>query len=875
MRTKEEIKMIPRYEQFPVKHIDGNLTFGHDGTVWAYYLLSGYNYELRDENGKIAPFLSQLEFFKQNDGDIHLTTIPVPTNTDAIIDQSIKQMKKLNYPLLEQGITYMEDIKQALKESNIQTDSTTYHSILGVQIRKRFNHVKDANTGNAMLQAFAEFVKGLKSPLYRAVGLEPSDILHKEIAAYHKESKDMLLKIQKSFKCDVEILNSKQMVYFIEQHYSVGEQEIPYREAFEPSETVEGVDPEGRKHQAKRPNPKSFFELQNAEVQELDRQTLLVQRLVNNEIVDNYVRYFVCKDIPAMPEHPGWEWLYDMQNKLNFPVTFSIRAEHVRNEKTIGMLSNSLLELKAQKDEAKKAGEAAEDDVIDTEKGAIQMQSLFKKNGWCSYNCSFLFKISAKDMDTLESQSKDLIAELGIYGMDLIAPFGEQINFFNESLIGSRRYSHDYNMKVSPHILAGLMFGATTHLGDNRGFYFGQTINQNRPVFLKMDLAAKRLKNVKTLFDSISIMVAGMTGKGKSVLMNLLAYISVLMGSLALILDPKGDRRNWAEGLPYIPKEFISVWTLGESIEDDGCLDPFRICSTPEEARDLCVEIIAHMANLRIGDLTFTLLSDYVSQVMNTEDPCLGAVLDHITTLERKVDENNHYDPRAASIIQLAGTLRSIKDHQLGRLLFSHVGQKTRSLKIDKPLQVLMVQNLQLPENGKAADTPAGKFSEMVMLSLTAFTKQYMLKQDRHIHKIILQDEAASIERSATGSVLLDFVVTKGRYYNTSLIKGTQNATSFGSDSNNIGMKFSLALPNEKEATTMLKFMNLPITEDNIDLLQRLDNGQALFQDIQGRVAAVHINPVFGEVLDAFNTSTSTKAEREEEEQRYLEEVGV
>ncbi|MFI8658022.1 ATP-binding protein [Priestia megaterium] len=868
--------MIPKYEQYPIKHIDGNLTFGHDNTVWAHFKIHGYNYDLRDENGKISPFKSQLDFFKRNTGDIQLSSIPIPTNIDSIINRTIDTIKNIDYPLQKQGIAYMNSVKKSLNASNVKTDSTEYHDILSVQLKRNANHVKDVNMGNSLIQTVYELVKGIKSPLYQAFGLDPSDILQKEIDAYHKEAKDMQLDLQKSFKCKVELLSTKQTIYLLEQHYSVGLQEIELKEDFEPSEEIEGVDPKGTTHKAKRPNPTNFHDLQNAEVQEIDRQTLLIQRLVDNDIKESYVRYYVCSNIPVMPQHPGWEWLYKIQSELDFPVAFSVRGHHVKNDKTIKLLSNALLEINDQKDEAKKVGETAEDDVLDTERGAVQMQTLFKKNGWPSYNCSFIFRVSAKDKDTLDTNAKELLSLMNTYSMELIAPFGEQMNFFNESMLGSRRFCHDYEMKVSPHILAGLMFGATTRIGDNRGVYFAQTIKKNRPVFLQMDLAAKRYKNIKTLYDSISIMVAGMTGKGKSVLMNLLTYLHVLMGSLALIIDPKGDRRNWAEGLPFIPKEYISVWTLGESNQDNGCLDPFRLCPDPEEARDLALEIISHMANIKIGDLTFTLLSQYIDKVMDHKDPCLGAVLDYIMEQEKEiVDNNKSYDPRKESIINLAGTLQSIRSHKLGRLLFSEIGQKTRTLQVDKPMQVLMVQNLQLPENGKAADTPAGKFSEMVMLSLTAFTKQYMLKQDRYRHKIILQDEAASIERSATGSVLLDFVVTKGRYYNTSLIKGTQNASSFGSDSNNIGMKFSMALPNEEEAVTMLKFMNLPITKENTDLLQHLDNGRALFQDIRGRCAAIRINPVFDEVLEAFNTSTSTKEEREAEEQRELEEVGA
>jgi hypothetical protein len=50
------------FTEYPVRHIDGNLTFGNDGTVWAYYLIKGFGYEHQDEQGQKAPFFLSIEF---------------------------------------------------------------------------------------------------------------------------------------------------------------------------------------------------------------------------------------------------------------------------------------------------------------------------------------------------------------------------------------------------------------------------------------------------------------------------------------------------------------------------------------------------------------------------------------------------------------------------------------------------------------------------------------------------------------------------------------------------------------------------------------------------------------------------------------------
>ncbi|WP_277679938.1 ATP-binding protein, partial [Gracilibacillus dipsosauri] len=163
---------------------------------------------------------------------------------------------------------------------------------------------------------------------------------------------------------------------------------------------------------------------------------------------------------------------------------------------------------------------------------------------------------------------------------------------------------------------------------------------------------------------------------------------------------------------------------------------------------------------------------------------------------------------------------------------------------------------------------PSQQISEAILISITAFTKQYMFTQDRGVHKIILQDEASSIDRSPVGRELMDFIIRKGRYYNTTLLKGSQNATDHGDDVANVGMKFSFGLRTKKEALEMLEFLNLPQTQGNVNKIRQMTKGKCLFQDIYGRTAVIQIDPLFNDLLEAFDSSTSTDEEREREKQR-------
>ncbi len=62
--------------EFPVKHIENNLVFSHDGTVWAYYKIDGFNYDFLEDDEKIMPFQQQMSFLTNVGLDLHYLSDP-------------------------------------------------------------------------------------------------------------------------------------------------------------------------------------------------------------------------------------------------------------------------------------------------------------------------------------------------------------------------------------------------------------------------------------------------------------------------------------------------------------------------------------------------------------------------------------------------------------------------------------------------------------------------------------------------------------------------------------------------------------------------------------------------------------------------------
>lgn len=871
---------MTQFLQFPTKHNQDNLIFSRDGSVTAVYEISGFGYDFLDQDEKMLPFLNQLSFLQTQEHDLHYLCMPQANDVSNIINKQKERMKlkatEYPYDLLEAGLQYTDSLRDVLVQHAQQTEKREYRMYVGVQLNSALNKYKKGNKGTNFLGAIKEFFVGLNSPVNQAVGLQAADILISEIQAYEEQAEMIRLDLKRAYTLSnnrqldqsVRPLQTEEVVRLMEMMYTTTTsfRDIPTRYDFASGEQIKaklGEDEIG----AIRPNEKAYLDVQQTYIQELDPHTLRFSKEVQGKTETLYSRMFVLSRFMKDENHfPGYEWLHEMQKSLSFPVITSIRIHHKDNQKILKELGNVKLEFQDQKDQANEAGTQVDLAVIRNEKGVIQLEDYFQSTGYPSYVSSYVFRVNAESQKQLEDRCEIFEKLMQTFQIQVQSVFGEQPALFMEMLPGSKQINEDYKVETDPRMLAGMMFGATTSLGDNAGFYVGDT-ESGKPVFIYPELASKNFANVKTAFHSISMSIAGATGFGKSVLMNLLTYLSVLNGAYALVIDPKADRKKWKRGLPFIPKEKIGIWQLGKDKKDQGSLDPFRVSPDMETARSVATNIFSYLVNAQIGSYQYSFLSEAFKFASKQPEPCVQHAISYLKelyTTQKEEMTNQRYE----SLDHLIAVLDVFLDEPIISLLIGQPDVEYRSLNVNKPLQVLMIENLSLPKAEKDPEkyTTSEKISTAVMISITAFCQQFMFGSDRTRHKVILQDEASVIDKNDEGRRLMDFIVRQGRHYTTTLLKGSQNASDHGNDIANLGMKFCFALKKTDEAKEMLDYYDLPVTTSNITTLKTLPLGHCLFQDAYGRTDILRVNPVFKQVLDAFDTSTSSEKERELEE---------
>lgn len=166
------------------------------------------------------------------------------------------------------------------------------------------------------------------------MGLEPNDILKVDIEQYKHQAEGLRETLSQSMSSLVRMISKEETLFLIEQNFSVTPNDTKLRKGYETSVDVSGIDGE-RVHEARRGRAQSFYELQNAEVEEYDQTTLKLYKLVDEEIKESYVQYLVADKMPPHSLHPGSEWMFHIQNRLRFPVAVSVKAGLLRNDQII------------------------------------------------------------------------------------------------------------------------------------------------------------------------------------------------------------------------------------------------------------------------------------------------------------------------------------------------------------------------------------------------------------------------------------------------------------------------------------------------------------------------------------------------------------
>ena len=813
--------------KYPIKYIENNLVWNHDGECFAYYELLPYNYSFLSPEQKLQVHDSFRQLIAQNrDGKIHALQISTESSIRSVQERSKKEAVGKLKELAEKRIDEQTDALISMIGEN-QVD---YRFYIGFKLLSGEQDLSVKGFTKEAKNAALDFIYDVNHKLMGDFVSMNDD----EILRYLKMEKLLSNKISRRFK--IRPLDKDDFGYLIEHIY--GQTGIAYEDyTYHLSKKKTDGETLVKYYDLIKPTRCLIEEKQRYLKLEQEDRTV-------------YVAYFTINSVVGELDFPSSEIFYYQQQQFTFPIDTSMNVEIVANKKALGTVRNKKKELKDLDNHAWQNDNETSTNVADALESVSELESSLDQSKESMYKLSYVVHVSADDMDELKrrcDEVKDFYDDLSV---KLVRPFGDMLGLQGEFLPASKRYMNDYIQYVTSDFLAGLGFGATQMLGEKDGIYVGYNLDTGRNVYLKPALASQGVKGSVT--NALASAFVGSLGGGKSFANNLIVYYAVLFGAQALIVDPKAERGSWKETLPEIAHE-INIVNLTSEKKNMGLLDPYVIMKNPKDSESLAIDILTFLTGISSRDSDrFPVLRKAIRAVTNSEVRGLLKVIE-----ELRIEGTD-------TATSIAEHIESFTDYDFAHLLFSD-GEVKQSISLEKQLNIIQVADLVLPDK----ETDFEEYTTMELLSvamlivISTFALDF-IHTDRSIFKIVDLDEAWSFLQVAQGKTLSMKLVRAGRAMNAGVYFVTQNTDDLLDEKlkNNLGLKFTFRSTDINEIKKTLAFFGVdPEDEYNQKRLRNLENGQCLISDLYGRVGVIQFHPVFEELLHAFDTRPPVRIE--------------
>lgn len=499
---------------YPIKYIENNLVWNHDGECFAYYELIPYNYSFLSAEQKFIVHDSFRQLIAQNrDGKIHALQISTESSIRATQERS---KKEVTGRLKEVAYEKIEEQTEALI-SMIGDNQIDYRFFIGFKLLLNEQEVTIKNIRQEATNALSDFLKDVN---HKFMG-DFVSMSNNEIGRFTKMEKLLENKISRRFK--VRRLDKNDFGYLIEHLYGQTGTAYEDYEYYLPSKKF--------KHETL---VKRYDLLKPTRCLIEENQRYLK---IEHEESTTYTAYFTINSIVGELDFPSSEIFYYQQQQFTFPIDTSMNVEIVANKKALSTIRNKKKELKDLDNHALESDTETSSNVMEALDSVNELETNLDQSKESMYKLSYVVRVSAPDLDELKrrcNEVKDFYDDLNV---KLVRPFGDMFGLHSEFIPASKRYMNDYIQYVTSDFLAGLGFGATQMLGETEGIYIGYNLDTGRNVYLKPALASQGVKGSVT--NALAAAFVGSLGGGKSFSNNMIVYYSVLFGAQAVIVDQK------------------------------------------------------------------------------------------------------------------------------------------------------------------------------------------------------------------------------------------------------------------------------------------------------------------------------------------------
>ena len=204
---------------YPIKYIENNLVFNHDGECFAYYELIPYNYSFLSPDEKYQVHDNFRQLIAQNrDGKIHALQLATESSIRATQEWS---KKEVTGRLKDVAYKKIDEQTEALV-SMIGDNQVDYRFFIGFKLLLNDQELSIKGVQSEIKKALEEFLHGVN---HKLMG-DFVSMSNEEIERFSKMEHLLESKISRRFK--IRKLDKNDFGYIIEHIY--GQTGIPYEE---------------------------------------------------------------------------------------------------------------------------------------------------------------------------------------------------------------------------------------------------------------------------------------------------------------------------------------------------------------------------------------------------------------------------------------------------------------------------------------------------------------------------------------------------------------------------------------------------------------------------------------------------------------------
>ena len=826
--------------QCPIEYFTDNLIVTTDKSCWAVYELHGFTYDMLSDAAKIG-VLDRLTLFLANiTSEAKITMIPLAQNIDRHFDALIEGLRPED-PLYKTAKSQANATRDYLKAVDAEKKrSNDYRTFITFLLRKpaemeTIYRLKD--TLDYLFHMAKDFTAFMTA--------DPGDISEEKIELWKQEARRTAQEQKRRLRLSPVKADTIQWM-LRRMTYRGTNRAIPMfrkRKDVQWTPDADVVSMGGKKYLRPR---KELVNLFSGEIRQKDR----FLEITHEECETSWQTFLTITGLPEEHTFPGNEWIYRLQEQ-NYNAEICIHIRSIEHRDSLKKIDDQRRMANSQVDNIVEAGNQVPLDLGDSLADIETIEAELKVTKAPLLETGVVICLAGTKQEELQDIAQNVRRMYEDDRFTVERPLADQLALFFQCIPGVSFTVKDFIMRLTPRAVASGIFGATRELGCHVGSYVGTTGPEEKHVF--EDFRRACLSNV-----SACAALYGNLGYGKSFNANLLLYLHVLNGAYGLVIDPKGERSHWPDSLTALAGQ-ISLVTLTASPEFQGTLDPFNVFRGDiNEACELALNLLAELFKIRPKDLEYVAILDALDRIKQEETPSM-------TKLAELLDAFGPEDDLKKPGAMLARQIRLQSTSGMARLI---IGNGTeQAIRLDNRLNILQIQNMKLPapETKKEDYSQEETVSSVLMMVITAFCRRFVHSHPNRF-KMILMDESWFMTKTPEGEKLISYISRMSRSLYCSLLLNGHSVLDLPNEGvrNAITYKFMFHTDNTEEAKRMLEFMRLEPTPENIATLTGLENRQALYQDMNGRVGVLTFDAVFSDLIDTFSTTpTDEGAEAE------------